>query len=71
MYISGLLFTEQPHSLPAEVDMSSQASGIISAPIPKAAGGSAAKAKDCVLGEYPGDVSFYDYWMITLQNTVY
>ena len=69
MYISGLL--EQPPSLPFEVDMSSQASGISFAPIPKAAGGSATKAKDCVLGEYAREISFYNYWMITLQNAVY
>ena len=60
LHLTAFLFTEQLPFLPVEVDMSSQASGISSAPRPKnAVAGSASKAKDNVLGEYPRDISFH------------
>ena len=68
--VTGLLFTEQSPSLPAEVDTSTQASGISSAPRPRAVGGSASKAKDHVLGEYPRNIHVIFSWMnsIILHN---
>ena len=57
--LTTFLFTEQPSCPPAEVqDMSAQASGISSAPGPKAVGGSVSKAKDHVLGEYLTHINF-------------
>ena len=63
LQLTAFLFTEQPPSQPAEVDMYAQAAGISSAPGPEAVGGSASKAKDHVLGEYLRDINVISSWM--------
>ena len=51
LHLAALLLTGQPSSLPAEVDMSSQACAITPTSQPKAVADSGSKVKDYVLGE--------------------